>query len=112
MDRDGRTEAEGKVRHIGVSNFSVAQMERCEDRSNHIAAAAVLDCHPRDRGGNSPLCMEQRIGVIVYSPMASGLLTGTMTQERVANFEDEDLRRNAKRSRNRCCPAIWRWPSC
>ena len=41
-----------------------------------------------------PFCLEQNIGVIVYSPMYAGLLTGAMTRERVANFLPEDWRRN------------------
>jgi aryl-alcohol dehydrogenase-like predicted oxidoreductase len=41
-----------------------------------------------------PFCLSQNIGVIVYSPMYAGLLTGSMTRERVANFLSEDWRRN------------------
>ena len=42
-----------------------------------------------------PYCAQHGIGAIVYSPMKSGLLTGTMTKERVANFPLDDFRRNA-----------------
>ena len=42
-----------------------------------------------------PYCAQHNIGAIVYSPMKSGLLTGTMTKERVANFPNDDFRRNA-----------------
>jgi aryl-alcohol dehydrogenase-like predicted oxidoreductase len=41
-----------------------------------------------------PFCLNENIGVIVYSPMYAGLLTGAMTRERVANFLPEDWRRN------------------
>ncbi|HEX8036063.1 MAG TPA: aldo/keto reductase, partial [Ktedonobacterales bacterium] len=88
---------EGKVRHIGVSNFNVAQMERLQ----RIAPVETLqppyslvDRHiERDI---LPYCQQHNIGVIVYSPMASGLLTGKMTPERVANMEQDDWRRNAE----------------
>ena len=88
---------EGKVRHIGVSNFSVAQMERCRGIApitslqppysmvNRAAEAEIL-----------PYCLDHRIGVINYAPMHSGLLTGAMSKERFANLPPEDFRRNAK----------------
>lgn len=43
-----------------------------------------------------PFCQQNNIGVINYAPMHSGLLTGAMTKERVANFTKDDFRRNAK----------------
>lgn len=88
---------EGKVRHIGVSNFSIAQMERCME----IAPIASLQ-PPYSMINRSveaeilPFCLEHDIGVINYSPQHSGLLTGAMTQERVANLPSDDFRRNAR----------------
>jgi len=86
---------EGKVRYIGVSNFSVAQMKRAQ------AIAPITSLQPpyavvrRDIEHDIlPFCLAQNIGVIVYSPMYAGLLTGSMTRERVANFLPEDWRRN------------------
>ncbi|HEX5322982.1 MAG TPA: aldo/keto reductase [Capsulimonadaceae bacterium] len=86
---------EGKVRAIGVSNFSVAQMKRVQ------AIAPITSLQPpyhllrRDIEDEIlPYCKEQNIGVIVYSPMASGLLSGGMTRERIANFASDDWRRN------------------
>lgn len=88
---------EGKVRYIGVSNFSTSQMERLLDIApitslqppysmiNRSAEAEIL-----------PYCHDHNIGVINYAPMHSGLLTGAMTKERVANFPVDDFRRNAK----------------
>jgi aryl-alcohol dehydrogenase-like predicted oxidoreductase len=88
---------EGKVRWIGVSNFNVAQMERAlkiapitslqppYSMLNRTAEAEIL-----------PFCKQHGIGVINYSPMHSGLLTGAMTKERVAAFPKDDFRRNAK----------------
>lgn len=86
---------EGKIRYIGVSNFSVAQMKRAQ------AIAPITSLQPpyavvrRDIEHEIlPFCRAQNIGAIVYSPMYAGLLTGSMTKERVANFLPEDWRRN------------------
>ncbi|HEX2224500.1 MAG TPA: aldo/keto reductase [Thermoanaerobaculia bacterium] len=90
-----RLQQEGKVRHIGVSNFNVEQMRRAQ------RIAPVPSLQPSysllDRGIEDevlPFCREHGIGVIVYSPMASGMLTGAMTRERIANFPQDDWRRN------------------
>jgi len=87
---------EGKVRHIGVSNFDVSQMER----ANAIAPVETLqppyNMLNRDVEEEIlPYCGENDIGVIVYSPMRSGLLTGKMTPERVQNMPSDDWRRGA-----------------
>lgn len=88
---------EGKVRWIGVSNFSVAQMERA------MKIAPVTSLQPPysmiNRNAEAellPFCERHGIGVINYSPMQSGLLTGAMTRERVAAFPQDDFRRNTK----------------
>ena len=87
---------EGKVRWIGVSNYNVSQIQRCEK------IALVTSLQPpysliRRQIENEilPHCEHRGIGVIVYSPMASGLLTGAMTRERVANFAPDDWRKNS-----------------
>jgi aryl-alcohol dehydrogenase-like predicted oxidoreductase len=92
--------AEGLARHIGVSNFSVAQLERAE------AIAPVETLQPPysllDREIEAeilPYCEEHGIGVIVYSPMASGLLTGKMTRERIERLPDDDWRKRSERFR-------------
>lgn len=87
---------EGKVRWIGVSNFNVAQMERCRK----IAPITSLQppysaISPEVEAEILPYCQQHGIGVIVYSPMKSGLLTGAMTRERIANFPQDDFRRKA-----------------
>ena len=87
---------EGKVRHIGVSNFDVEQMERIRD----IAPVETLQppYNMLQRGIEDeilPYCQENDIGVIAYSPMRSGLLTGKMSPERVANLPADDWRRNS-----------------
>lgn len=89
-----RLKEEGKVRHIGVSNFSVAQMRRAQ------AIAPITSLQPPysllERAIEVdilPFCQENRIGVLGYSPMESGLLTGAMTRERIKGFPEDDWRR-------------------
>lgn len=88
---------EGKVRYIGVSNFSVAQMERA------LKIAPITSLQPPysmiNRSNEAdilPFCQKHGIGVINYSPMQSGLLTGAMTRERIAKMPQDDFRRNSK----------------
>ncbi len=87
---------EGKVRWIGVSNFNAEQMERCRA----IAPITSLQppysaVSPEIEKETLPYCQQHGIGVIVYSPMKSGLLTGTMTRDRVAAFPADDFRKRA-----------------
>jgi aryl-alcohol dehydrogenase-like predicted oxidoreductase len=84
---------EGKVRWIGVSNFSVAEMERA--RKIESVASLQPPYSLLRRGIEDdvlPYCREHRIGVIAYSPMQSGLLSGTMTKERAAALPASDWR--------------------
>ena len=85
---------EGKVRWIGVSNFDVQQLRRAR------AIAPVTSLQPRYSLVHReiedeilPYCLRENIGVIVYSPMASGLLTGAMTRERAARLPKDDWRK-------------------
>ena len=90
-----RLKEEGKVRYIGVSNFSVAQMKRAQKIAPITSLQPPYAVVRREIEHDIlPYCKEQNIGVIVYSPMYAGLLTGSMTKERVANFLPEDWRRN------------------
>jgi len=87
---------EGKVRWIGVSNFNAKQLER----ARKIAPITSLQppysaISPEVDNEILPYCLRYNIGVIVYSPMKSGLLTGTMTRERIAAFPDDDFRKRA-----------------
>lgn len=99
--------AEGKVRHIGVSNFDVSQLERAE------AIAPVESLQPPyslvnrtiEENGVLSWCAEHDTGVIVYSPMASGLLTGAMTRERIESFGDDDWRSRDPRFQGPDVPA-------
>lgn len=87
---------EGKVRHIGVSNFDVSQMERAQKIAPVETLQPPYNMLNRDVEEEIlPYCEEQDIGVIIYSPMRSGLLTGKMTRERVQNLPSDDWRRNS-----------------
>ncbi len=92
-----RLKEEGLVRHIGVSNFNVEQLRRIMS----VAPVASLQppysmLRPAVEKEILPFCKANNIGVIVYSPMLSGMLTGAMTHERVANFPLDDWRRGNK----------------
>ena len=85
---------EGKVRYIGASNFNVAQIRRAQ------AIAPITSLQPRysliHREAETeilPMAAKENIGVIAYSPMGSGLLSGAMTRQRVEGLSAEDWRR-------------------
>lgn len=93
---DGLKKA-GKVRWIGLSNWSVPQMTLAQ------AIAPVTSLQPPysliRRGIEDeilPFCQRHGIGTIVYSPMASGMLTGAMTRERIAALPESDFRKRSK----------------
>jgi aryl-alcohol dehydrogenase-like predicted oxidoreductase len=86
---------EGKVRNIGVSNFDAGQMRRA------LAIAPITSLQPRYslihrevEGEILPFVEQENIGVIAYSPMASGLLTGAMTKERIKQLPADDWRQS------------------
>jgi aryl-alcohol dehydrogenase-like predicted oxidoreductase len=86
---------QGKIRHIGVSNFNVAQMKRAQA----IAPIASLQppfslVRPEAEREILPYAFRENIGVIAYSPMGSGLLTGAMTRQRIEGLPADDWRRN------------------
>jgi aryl-alcohol dehydrogenase-like predicted oxidoreductase len=88
-----RLQKEGKVRWIGVSNFNVKEMRRAQ------AIAPITSLQPpyslvrrEIEHEILPYCRSEELGVIVYSPMASGLLTGAMTRERVDALSMSDWR--------------------
>jgi aryl-alcohol dehydrogenase-like predicted oxidoreductase len=91
-----KLQEEGKVRWIGVSNFNPQQMELCRAIAPITSLQPPYSAVSPDVARETlPYCAQHNIGVIVYSPMKSGLLTGSMTKERVANFPSDDFRRNA-----------------
>ena len=88
-----RLQKEGKVRWIGVSNFDVEEMGRAQ------AIAPITSLQPpyslvrrEIEHEILPYCRSEELGVIVYSPMASGLLTGAMTRKRVDGLSMSDWR--------------------
>ena len=88
---------EGKVRWIGVSNFDVKQLERAAK----IAPITSLQPHysllnRKIESEILPFAARNNLGVISYSPMGSGILSGGITRERIANFPTDDFRRNNK----------------
>jgi aryl-alcohol dehydrogenase-like predicted oxidoreductase len=90
--------SEGLVRHIGVSNFDVSQLRRAQ------AIAPVETLQPPysllERAIEAeilPFVHGEGIGVVTYSPMASGLLSGSMTRERIAGLPDDDWRKHDER---------------
>jgi aryl-alcohol dehydrogenase-like predicted oxidoreductase len=88
--------AQGKVRHIGVSNFNVAQLKRAQKIAPVTSLQPPYSLVSPEVGQEIlPYCLEQNIGVIVYAPMKSGLLTGKMTRERLANLPEDDFRKRA-----------------
>lgn len=90
-----RLKKEGKVRAIGVSNFNVKQMRRAQKIAPIDSLQPPYAIIRRDIENDVlPFCEKNNIGVIVYSPMMSGLLTGAMTKDRVANLADDDWRKN------------------
>ena len=89
-----RLQKEGKVRYVGVSNFNVEQMKRA------LAIGPITSLQPpysliaRDAEKTIlPFAKDNDIGVIVYSPMYSGLLTGAMTRARIDSLAKDDWRR-------------------
>ncbi len=88
-----KLQQEGKVRWIGVSNFNLAELRKAQ------AIAPITSLQPpyslirrEIESEVLPWCRQNSVGVIVYSPMASGLLTGAMTRERAEALPAEDWR--------------------
>jgi aryl-alcohol dehydrogenase-like predicted oxidoreductase len=89
---------EGLVRHIGVSNFDVAQLQRAQAIAPVEALQPPYSLVDREVEDEIlPFAEREGIGVIAYSPMGSGLLTGAMTRERIASLPDDDWRKHDPR---------------
>ena len=85
---------EGKLRWIGVSNFDVEQLERVRAIAPVTSIQSPYSLlHRQVEAETLSYCAANNIGVIAYSPMTSGLLTGAMTRERVANLPADDWRK-------------------
>ena len=89
---------EGLVRHIGVSNFNVEQLRRAQEIAPVETLQPPYSLINRDVDDEIlPFADHERIGVIVYSPMGSGMLTGAMTRERFAQLPEDDWRKHDPR---------------
>ena len=87
---------QGKIRNIGVSNFDVQQMQRAQRvaRITSLQPPYSLIATEVEKV-ILPYALSQGIGVIVYSPMGSGLLTGAMTRERIGAMPEDDWRKDS-----------------
>jgi len=84
----------GLVRHIGVSNFDTEQLRRIGQIAPVETLQPPYSLVNRDAENSElPYAEASDIGVIVYSPMGSGLLTGAMTRDRIATMPDDDWRK-------------------
>ncbi len=89
----GELKNQGKIRYAGVSNFSVQQLERMN--RIHRVASVQSPYSLLKRGIEDDLfayCRENRIGILAYSPLQCGLLTGKMTPERISSLPPDDHR--------------------
>jgi aryl-alcohol dehydrogenase-like predicted oxidoreductase len=85
---------QGKIRYIGVSNFDASQMARAMKVAPITSLQPPYSLLSRDvEHSILPFTKTSKIGVIVYSPMYSGLLSGAMTHERIASFPEDDWRK-------------------
>jgi aryl-alcohol dehydrogenase-like predicted oxidoreductase len=89
---------QGLVRHIGVSNFDVAQLRRIQQIAPVETLQPEYSLVAREAQDEIlPFAEREGIGAIVYSPMGSGLLTGRMSRERIAALPDDDWRKTDPR---------------
>jgi len=87
---------QGRIRHIGVSNFNAQQMQRARSVAPIASLQPPYSLLATDvEVSILPFALDHQIGVIVYSPMASGLLSGAMTRERIAALPEDDWRKHS-----------------
>lgn len=85
---------EGKVRFAGVSNFSIEQMEKCQQVHPIASLQPPYSLLIRDIEKDlMPFCKKNNIGIVAYSPMARGLLTGKFSSEHLKTLAPDDHRR-------------------
>jgi aryl-alcohol dehydrogenase-like predicted oxidoreductase len=102
--------AEEKVRAVGLSNHDVAKLQAAERLGHVDTLQPPFSAIRRDVAtAELPWCAAHRTGVIVYSPMQSGLLSGTFTTDRVAQLPAETGARAPTSSTVSTCSAILRW---
>jgi aryl-alcohol dehydrogenase-like predicted oxidoreductase len=86
---------EGKARAIGLSNFTLEDLQACEQIRHVDTYQPEVNMIVRDATETVAWCAQNQTGVIVYSPMRSGLLSGRFSAERVASLPDDDWRKGA-----------------
>jgi aryl-alcohol dehydrogenase-like predicted oxidoreductase len=87
---------EGKIRAAGVSNFTLPLLDRCESMRHVDSLQPPFSLIRRDTGAREiPWCAVHDTGVIVYSPMQSGILTDNFSSDRVARMADDDWRKRS-----------------
>jgi len=85
---------EGKVRHVGLSNHNVDQLKRAEAMGHVETLQPPFSMIKRETAAEIlPWCHQHGTGVICYSPMQAGLLTGSFTRERAQNLDENDWRK-------------------
>jgi len=95
MDAMVTLKDQGKIRAIGVSNFTVEMLAECLEHAPLASDQPPYSLLRRDIEADIlPFCREHNIGVIVYSPLQQGLLTGKMTPDR--QLHENDYRRRQK----------------
>ena len=98
----GELKRQGKARYIGASNFSVAQLRRAESIAPVDGLQPPYSLLRREVEQETlPYCHDQGVGVIVYSPMASGLHSGAMDRARIESLPAGDWRRGSSQFRSR-----------
>ena len=103
---------EGKIRAAGLSNHNVFQLEEAEQIGAVDAIQPPFSLIHRDAADDVLLwAREHEAGAIVYSPMASGLLTGAFTAERAARLQPGDWRAGHPDFTGRPCRPTWPWPT-
>src|SRR6202789_913376 len=91
-----KLKAAGKIRNIGVSNFNASQMRRAQNVAPITSLQPPYSLLFTDvETSTLPFALSHHIGVIVYSPMASGLLSGAMTRKRIAGLPEDDWRKHS-----------------
>jgi aryl-alcohol dehydrogenase-like predicted oxidoreductase len=93
MDTLFDLQKEGKIRAVGVSNFGLEMLDQCLKKGILASDQPKYNLLERDIEEEIlPFCIEENVGVLAYSPMAMGLLTGKVTLDR--EFKGDDMRRN------------------
>jgi len=87
----------GKIRYAGVSNFTLDQLRACEALGHVDSLQPPFSAIKRQAAADLiPWCTTNDTGVIVYSPMESGLLSGAYTEQRVAQLPEIDVRKHGR----------------